>query len=40
MYRWFCDVHGARAHYANRPEGPGRNYGRVLLGNKTRDWFI
>ena len=40
MHRWFCDVHGARAHYANRPEGPGRNYGRVLLGNRTQDWFL
>ncbi len=40
MHRWFCDIHGARAHYANRPEGPGRNYGRVLLGHRTQDWFI
>ena len=40
MHRWFCDVHGARAHYANRPEGPGRNLGRVMLGNRTQDWFI
>lgn len=40
MHRWFCDIHGARAHYANRPDGPGRNYGRVLLGNRTQDWFI
>jgi len=40
MHRWFCDIHGVRAHYANRPEAPGRNYGRLMLGNTTQDWFI
>ncbi len=40
MHRFFCDVHGARAHYANRPEASSRNYGGVTLGQTTRDWFI
>ncbi len=40
MHRFFVDVHGARAHYANRPESAGRNYGRVLLGSRTQDYFI
>jgi len=40
MHRYFCDVHGARAHFANRPEPSGRNYGRVQLGMKTTDYFI
>ena len=40
MHRYFVDVHAARAHYANRPDKPGQNYGRVLLGHRTQDWFI
>jgi 3-hydroxy-9,10-secoandrosta-1,3,5(10)-triene-9,17-dione monooxygenase len=40
MHRFFLDVHGARAHYANRPEAVGRNYGRVLLGQRTQDFFL
>lgn len=40
MQRYFCDIHGARAHYANRPEASGRNYGGVLLGQKTTDYFL
>jgi 3-hydroxy-9,10-secoandrosta-1,3,5(10)-triene-9,17-dione monooxygenase len=40
MHRYFCDVHGARAHYANRPEASGRNFGRVQLGMRTQDFFI
>ena len=40
MHRYFVDVHAARAHYANRPESVSQNYGRVLLGGKTRDWFL
>jgi len=40
MHRYFCDVHGARAHYANRPEASGRNYGGVLLGQKNTDYFL
>lgn len=40
MHRFFCDVHAARAHYANRPETSGRNYGRVQLGLPTQDFFL
>lgn len=40
MHRYFLDVHGARAHYANRPEASGRNYGRVLLGMRSTDYFL
>ncbi len=40
MHRYFLDVHGARAHYANRPESSGRNFGRVLLGQRTQDFFL
>ncbi|MCO4746274.1 MAG: flavin-dependent monooxygenase [Proteobacteria bacterium] len=40
MHRFFCDVHGARAHYANRPDASGRNYGNLQLGGRTRDFFI
>jgi hypothetical protein len=40
MQRYFRDAHGARAHYANRPEASSRNFGRVQLGHRTQDWFI
>ncbi len=40
MHRYFTDAHGARAHYANRPEGSGRNLGRVRLGHRTQDFFL
>lgn len=40
MHRYFLDVHGARAHYANRPETSGRNFGRVQLGFRTQDYFL
>ena len=40
MHRFFCDIHGARAHYANRPEPSGRNFGGVQLGMPTTDFFI
>ncbi len=40
MHRYFLDVHGARAHYANRPEASARNYGRVLLGQRSTDFFL
>lgn len=40
MHRYFVDVHGARAHYANRPDASGRNFGRVQLGMRTTDFFI
>ncbi len=38
--RFFQDVHAARAHYANNPHKSGRNFGGVMLGMKTTDWFI
>jgi 3-hydroxy-9,10-secoandrosta-1,3,5(10)-triene-9,17-dione monooxygenase len=40
LLRYFLDVHAARAHYANNPDTPGRNFGGVELGAKTTDYFI
>ena len=40
MQRFFRDIHGARAHYANRSAPSAENFGRVMLGETTRDWFI
>ncbi|HEY8089477.1 MAG TPA: flavin-dependent monooxygenase [Polyangiaceae bacterium] len=40
LLRCFLDVHAARAHYANNPDKPGRNFGGVQLGMKTVDYFI
>ncbi len=40
MAGYFCDVHGARAHYANRPDASGRNYGAVQLGMRSTDFFL
>lgn len=40
ILRYFLDVHAARAHYANNPDKPGRNFGGVALGAKTVDYFI
>jgi 3-hydroxy-9,10-secoandrosta-1,3,5(10)-triene-9,17-dione monooxygenase len=40
MLRYFLDVHAARAHYANNPEKPGRNFGGVLLQQKNTDFFV
>lgn len=40
MARYFCDIHGARAHYANRPDASGRNYGAVQLGLRSSDYFL
>ena len=34
------DIHAARAHHANNPHKSGRNYGGVMMGMKTQDWFI
>lgn len=36
----FLDVHCARAHYANNPDKPGRNFGGVLLSRKNVDFFL
>ena len=40
LNRFFQDVHVIRAHYANNPEGPGRNFGRVLFGQRSQDYFV
>jgi 3-hydroxy-9,10-secoandrosta-1,3,5(10)-triene-9,17-dione monooxygenase len=40
LLRFFLDVHAARAHYANNPDKPGRNFGGVLLELKNQDFFL
>jgi 3-hydroxy-9,10-secoandrosta-1,3,5(10)-triene-9,17-dione monooxygenase len=40
ILRSFLDVHAARAHYANNPDKPGRNYGAVQLGLPNQDYFL
>jgi 3-hydroxy-9,10-secoandrosta-1,3,5(10)-triene-9,17-dione monooxygenase len=40
LQRAFLDIHSARAHYANNPEKPSRNFGGVLLGQKNADYFV
>src|SRR5262249_30259489 len=40
LQRYFQDAHAARAHYANNPEKPGRNWGAVQLGLKNSDFFV
>jgi 3-hydroxy-9,10-secoandrosta-1,3,5(10)-triene-9,17-dione monooxygenase len=40
LQRAFLDVHAARAHYANNPEKPARNFGGLLLGQKNTDFFV
>jgi 3-hydroxy-9,10-secoandrosta-1,3,5(10)-triene-9,17-dione monooxygenase len=40
ILRFFLDIHAARAHYANNPEKPARNYGGLQLGLKNTDYFI
>jgi 3-hydroxy-9,10-secoandrosta-1,3,5(10)-triene-9,17-dione monooxygenase len=40
IQRYWQDVHAARAHYANNPDKPARNLGRVMLGMKNSDFFI
>ena len=37
---YFQAVHAARGHYANNPHKPAQNLGRVLLGLKTKDYFL
>ena len=37
---FFQSVHAARGHYANNPAKPAQNLGRVLLGLKTKDFFV
>ena len=38
--RHFQDVHAIRAHHANMPDGPAANFGGVMLGKKSTDFFI
>jgi 3-hydroxy-9,10-secoandrosta-1,3,5(10)-triene-9,17-dione monooxygenase len=40
LLRFFLDVHAARAHYANNPDKPARNWGSVQLGLKNSDFFV
>jgi 3-hydroxy-9,10-secoandrosta-1,3,5(10)-triene-9,17-dione monooxygenase len=40
ILRYFLDIHAARAHYANNPDKPGRNFGGVQLGLKNQDFFL
>lgn len=40
LQRFFQDVHAARAHYANNPDKPGRNFGALQLGLKNTDYFL
>jgi 3-hydroxy-9,10-secoandrosta-1,3,5(10)-triene-9,17-dione monooxygenase len=40
IQRYFLDAHAARAHYANNPDKPGRNFGGVQLGAKNQDYFL
>ena len=40
IQRFFQDAHAIRAHFANKPEGPGRNLGGVLLGVDNTDLFL
>ncbi len=38
--QFWRDIHAARAHYANNPIKSARNYGGVMIGLKTTDFFI
>ncbi len=40
LLRFFLDAHAARAHYANNPDKPARNFGGVQLGLKNVDFFL
>lgn len=40
ILRYFLDIHAARAHYANNPDKPARNFGGVQLGLKNTDFFL
>jgi 3-hydroxy-9,10-secoandrosta-1,3,5(10)-triene-9,17-dione monooxygenase len=40
MLRFFLDAHAARAHYANNPDKPARNFGGTLLGLDNTDFFL
>jgi len=38
--RHFQDIHAIRLHYANSPDGPASNFGSVLFGKPSTDFFI
>jgi len=40
VQRFFQDINACRGHYANNPEKPALNLGWVMLGQKTRDYFV
>ena len=40
LNQFWRDIHAARAHYANNPTKSARNYGGVLMDQKTTDFFI
>jgi 3-hydroxy-9,10-secoandrosta-1,3,5(10)-triene-9,17-dione monooxygenase len=40
MQRFFQDIHACRAHYANNPDKPLENLGRVMLGMDNQDFFL
>lgn len=40
LQRYFQDIHVARAHYANNPDKPARNFGLVELGGRNVDYFL
>ena len=37
---FFCDIHAARAHYANNPDKPSANLGGTALGFRNTDYFL
>jgi len=40
LLRYWLDVNASRAHYANNPDKPARNFGGVQLKLKNADFFI
>lgn len=40
VQRFFQDIHAARAHHANNPLKTQRNYGGLLMGEQTTDFFL
>ncbi len=40
IQRFFQDIHAARAHHANNPLKTSRNYGGLLMGENSKDFFL
>ena len=38
--RYFQDIHACRAHYANNPDNPAGNLGKVMFGQRNTDYFL